>query len=388
MKRTIYILLLILIIPTIAVGADIEGFILEEQLDMFDTHELESFIEDVLKDNEAIKGFNFKDMIKQIIKGERIFNKDALQDFIVETFFSEIKVSLDIMVIAIILARKPRLTFFSEIKVQGTFEKSSVSQIANYVTYMVLAILILGSFYQLMNVVKFTIVNMVRFMEIIMPILLTFLVIAGGPNTKVLFHPMIIGAVNLIGALVQNIIIPLIYFSFIVSILANLSQRVELKKISELGRQAITFIITAAFTIFIGIITIYGLSTKMDGITIRTAKFAIDNFVPIVGGFLSDAVETVIGSSAILKNGIGIIGLVILIIITVLPVIKISALLFIYKVIGAVIEPIVSSNISNFFTDISKTLLLILISLVSVSIMFFITITIIVDIGNSLIMLR
>ncbi|TJX16283.1 stage III sporulation protein AE [Tissierella creatinini] len=384
MKRTIYILLLILIIPTIVVGADIEGFIIEEQLDMFDTQELESFIEDVLKENEAIKGFNFKDIIKQTIKGERIFNKDALQNFIVETFFSEIKVSLGF------LAKIIAITMISALitNLQGTFENSSVSQIANYVTYMVLAILILGSFYQLMEVVKVTIVNMVRFMEIIMPILLTFLVIAGGPNTKVLFHPMIIGSVNLIGVLVQNIIIPLIYFSFIVSILANLSQRAELKKISELGRQVITFIITAAFTIFIGIITIYGLSTKMDGITIRTAKFAIDNFVPIVGGFLSDAVETVIGSSAILKNGIGIIGLVILIIITVLPVIKISVLLFIYKVISAVIEPIVSSNISNFFTDISKTLLLILISLVSVSIMFFITITIIVDTGNSLIMLR
>jgi len=63
-------------------------------------------------------------------------------------------------------------------------------------------------------------------------------------------------------------------------------------------------------------------------------------------------------------------------------------LLFIYRVIGAVIEPIVSPNISNFFSDVSKTLLLILISMVSVAIMFFITITIIVDTGNSLLMLR
>lgn len=384
MKRTIYILLFILIIPNIVIGVDIEGFILDEQLNLFDTAKLENFIEDVLEDKEALRDFSFRNIIGKIIRGEKIFEKDKIKDLIVDTFFSEIRINLSF------LSKILAITFISAIitNLQGTFENSSVSQIANYVTYMVLAILIIGSFYQLMEVVKVTVGHMVSFMEIIMPILLTFLVIAGGPNTKVLFHPMIIGAVNVIGFLVVNIIIPLIYFSFIVSILANFSDRAELRKISELGRQIITFIITAAFTIFIGIITIYGLSTKMDGISIRTAKFAVDNFVPIVGGFLSDAVETVIGSSAILKNGIGIIGLIILIVITILPVIKISILLLIYKVIGAVIEPIVSSNISNFFTDISKTILLILISVVSVSIMFFITITIVVDTGNSLLMMR
>lgn len=384
MKRTIYILLFILMLPNIVIGVDIEGFILDEQLNLFDTAKLENFIEDVLEDKEALRDFSFRNIIGKIIRGEKIFEKDKIKDLIVDTFFSEIKINLSF------LSKILAITFISAIitNLQGTFENSSVSKIANYVTYMVLAILIIGSFYQLMEVVKVTVGHMVSFMEIIMPILLTFLVIAGGPNTKVLFHPMIIGAVNVIGFLVVNIIIPLIYFSFIVSILANLSDRAELRKISELGRQIITFIITAAFTIFIGIITIYGLSTKMDGISIRTAKFAVDNFVPIVGGFLSDAVETVIGSSAILKNGIGIIGLIILIVITILPVIKISILLLIYKVIGAVIEPIVSSNISNFFTDISKTILLILISVVSVSIMFFITITIVVDTGNSLLMMR
>ena len=148
------------------------------------------------------------------------------------------------------------------------------------------------------------------------------------------------------------------------------------------------FIISAAFTIFIGILTIYGLSTKIDGITIRTAKFAVDKFVPVVGGFLSDAVDAVIGSSTILKNGIGIIGLIVIALIILAPLIKVAALLLVYKLIGAIIEPIASPNIVNFFTDISKTLLLILISMVSITIMFFITITIIVDTSNSLLMLR
>lgn len=384
MKRTIYILILLLYIPLLSSAVSVGENLVDDQLSLFDTNELDFFVEDVLKDNKLLEDFSVKKILLKLIKGEKIIQKGEIKNYLGDIFLSEMKVNLQLLSKILII------TLISAIitNLQTTFERSSVSQVANYITYMVIAILVLGSFYQLMEVVRKGVEQMVNFMEIILPILLTFLVIAGGPNTKVFFHPMIIGSVNIIGSVVKNIIFPLIYFSFIVSILANLSQRVELRKISELGRSLITFIISAAFTLFIGIITIYGLSTKMDGLSIRTAKFAIDSFVPIVGGFLSDAVETVIGSSSILKNGIGIIGLFVLVGITVFPLIKISVLLLIYKIVGAVIEPIVSKNISNFFTDISKTLVLILISMVSVSIMFFITITIIVDTGNSLLMLR
>lgn len=382
MKKILLVLIILLFIPQVSFS--MEDILINEQMDLFNVRELELLINDVLGNEDIIPKFNFKDYLKKIFKGEKIFDGRELVKSIGNRFIKEIRINLGflskILIIALISAI---LT-----NIQNTFENSSISSFANYITYILIAILVIGSFYQLMEVVKTTINSMINFMEVLLPILLTFLVLAGGPNTKIIFHPMILGTVNLVGIMIKTIILPLINFSFIISILSNLSERAELTKISELGRQIIAFIISAAFTIFIGIITIYGLSTKIDGITIRTAKFAVDRFIPIVGGFLSDAVETVIGSSAILKNGIGIIGLFILVIITIFPLIKIGTLLLIYKIVGAVIEPIVSKNISSFFNDVSKTLLLILISMVSVAIMFFITITIIVDTGNNLLMLR
>src|SRR5699024_2594474 len=194
--------------------------------------------------------------------------------------------------------------------------------------------------------------------------------------------------VNLIIILINDIIFPLIYFSFIISTISNISNRVEFTKLSELGREIITFIITGAFTLFVGIITIYGLGTKIDGLTIRTAKFAVDRFIPIVGSFLSEAVDVVVGCSAILKNGLGFIGLFILLFICILPIIKIAVLLFVYRIIGVILEPIGSINLVEFFNQVSKSLLLILVSLISAATMFFITITIIVEAGNNLLMLR
>lgn len=153
-------------------------------------------------------------------------------------------------------------------------------------------------------------------------------------------------------------------------------------------RQIIIVLISASFTVFIGIITMYGIGANIDGVTIRTAKFAVDNFIPIIGKFLSDAVEAVIGCSAILKNGIGMIGLVVLFFICIAPAIKITVLIFIYKVIAALVEPIASINISSSFSEVSKSLLLLLIGILSVATMFFITITVIVEAGNATIMFR
>jgi len=384
-KILMFIIVLLIILPQNVYGIDsIKDFIIDEQLDLFDIRGMESLMNDVLEENNIRPNFNIRDMIIKIVKGEKIVEQDEILKALGEIFFGEVKTNLvflsQILALVLISAILTNLT--------GTFENNSVSILANYITYILMAMLAIGGFFQLMQVIEGTIDNLIKFMELLMPILLTFLVVAGGPNTKIIFHPMIIAIINIIGALVQNIIIPLIYFSFIVSILSNLTERGELRKLADLGRQVIIFIITAAFTLFIGIITIYGLSTKIDGLSIRTAKFALDQFVPIVGGFLSDAMETVIGSSGILKNGIGIIGLGILIIVTIFPSIKVAALMVIYKIVGAVVEPIVSKNISNFFSDIGKTLLLLLISLLSMAIMFFITITIIVETGNSLLMLR
>src|SRR5699024_1586646 len=204
---------------------------------------------------------------------------------------------------------------------QNSFEESSISEFANYFAYLIIAILVITSFSEIMEMAQLSVNRMINFMQILLPILLTLMILTGGPNTRIVFHPIILGSVNIMGIIIKNIIFPLIYFSFVLNILSNLSNRTELSKLSELGRKIIIFIISAVFTIFIGILTIYGLSTKMDGLTILIEKFAIYSFLPIVGGFLSDSIDAVIGSSAILKNGIGIVGLIILVMIILIPLI-------------------------------------------------------------------
>ena len=384
--KKIYILFILcmLMFGSNVYAEELDLFIIDEQIDALNIGELEKIVEDTIKENEILPQFNVREFLINLVKGNVSLSLKDIGKGLYQIFFKEIRTSL------ILLAKILVITLISSIltNLQSTFENTSVSELANYISYVLIAILVISSFNQVMDLAKSTIDKMVGFMQAILPVLLTLLTAASGPNTKILFHPMIIMTVNFIGILIKTIILPLIFFSFIISIISNISSRAEFSKLSELGRQVITLIITGALTLFIGIITIYGLGTKIDGITIRTAKFAIDKFIPIVGGFLSDAVDAVVGCSAILKNGLGFIGLLVLLFICILPVIKIIVLLFTYKIITVVIQPIGSPNLVEFFNQVGKSLLLILVSLISTGTMFFITITIIVEAGNSLLMLR
>ncbi|MCK9442973.1 MAG: stage III sporulation protein AE [Tissierellaceae bacterium] len=358
--------------------------IINEQMNYLSLQELEKTIEDISKEYEVLPNISVKTIVLDLIKGKSPLNFRDILNSIGQIFFKELRSSMGLLgKILVIVLISSLLT-----NIQSSFENASVAELANYIAYILIAILLISSFKQIMDLTTSTIDKMVNFMQIILPLLLTLLTAVSGVNTRILFHPMILMTVNLIGILIKFIILPLIFFSFIISIISNLSTRIEFSKLSELGRQVIAFTISAALTIFIGIITIYGIGSKIDGLTIRTAKFAVDNFIPIVGGFLSDAVEAVVGCSAILKNGIGFIGLLTLLFICILPILRILVLLLVYKLVAVAIQPIGSSNLVELFNQVSKSLLLLLISLISAATMFFITITIVVEAGNNLLMLR
>ena len=245
------------------------------------------------------------------------------------------------------------------------------------------------SFIIAINLGKDTIDTMVTFMQALMPVLLGILIAMGGVTTSAFLHPVLLGSIGFIGTIIKSVVLPLILFSAILSIVNNLSSKVQVTKLANLLKQSAVAILGFVLTAFIGIISIQGVAAStVDGITMRTAKFAVGSFIPIVGGFLSDAMDTVMGYSLLLKNGIGVIGLIAIFIICLIPMVKIVALIGIYKICAAIVEPIAQSQLADCLNQMSSSLILIFSTVSSVAIMFFITISIIVGAGNITVMMR
>ena len=125
-----------------------------------------------------------------------------------------------------------------------------------------------------------------------------------------------------------------------------------------------------------------------DGVTIRTAKYLTGNFVPVVGRMFSDAADTVVGASLLVKNAVGMAGVLILLFISAFPALKIISLAVIYNFSAAVMQPLGSGPIIDCLNIIGKTLMYIFAALATVGLMFFLAVTIIIAAGNISVMIR
>ncbi|NLX62882.1 MAG: stage III sporulation protein AE [Tissierellia bacterium] len=356
-----------------------------KQLDNLNIKELELVLEDLIRTNEKyFPKMNFKEYVLSIIGGDVTFDINSMLKGILKTFITEIVDNIGLVAQILIIAIACSILM----NLQTSFEKDNIAQLGQYACYIILSMMLINSFVMAIDLAKDTVIRMVNFMEVLLPILLALLTAVSGFGTRFLFHPVIIGVVNIIGNMIKTVVFPLIFFTFIVGIISNISQKTQFTKLSQLLRQIVVVLLGVSFTIFIAIITIYGIGSNVDGITIRTAKFAVDNFIPIIGKFLSDAVETVVGGSAILKNGLGMVGLIVLFLIILFPAIQIFVLIFIYKLIAALVQPIVSDNILACLDGVSKDLTMVLVGIISAATMFFITITVIVEAGNAALMFR
>jgi stage III sporulation protein AE len=114
----------------------------------------------------------------------------------------------------------------------------------------------------------------------------------------------------------------------------------------------------------------------------KTAKYSVDNFVPIVGSFAADSLDLILSCAAVIKNGVGIFGLIIILTLLIMPMIKILAVALIFKVSAVVIEPIANKTISDSLNEVGNTVITLAIILLLAAMMFIIFLSIIIGIGG------
>lgn len=142
-------------------------------------------------------------------------------------------------------------------------------------------------------------------------------------------------------------------------------------------------------TIFVGVVSLEGtLASSVDGITAKTAKTVVSSAIPVVGKILGDAVDTVLGCGIVLKNAVGIVGVIIVIGICIMPIIKLSILFLSYKLLAIVSEPIADKNIVGLLEQIGDVFKIFLGIICALSFMLIIGTSLVLKMSNSSVMYR
>lgn len=382
MKKLITIFAILICIFSTSISiADTEDEVINSQMDSFN---ISSFIDEANKySNNILKDIDIHELLNNAIKGE--VDTNQLLKNIFPLLGTEIKESLKVMGSILII-----VLIHSVLKsISDNLNNKSVAQITYYVQYILIATVIMTNFSSIITLSKEAVGNMISFIQLLFPLLMTLMLASGSVVSVNLVQPIILFIINLISNIFQSIIIPIILVGTALAIVSKISDRIQIDKLSKFLKSSSVWVIGILLTIFVGVLSIEGtLGSSVDGITAKTAKAAVSSFIPVVGKVLGDAVDTVIGCSAILKNAIGIVGVIVVIAICITPILKLAIITIIYHLTAALCEPIADSKIVSLITQMADTFKILLAILCSISVMLIIGITLVINISNTGLMYR
>ena len=386
MKKSIFILMVmvmvIFLIPIKAYGND-EVNIDDEQMSKINS--LYDYISNLDTGNELLKDMSPKKFVQNYMKGgqDSLERKEILKmalGYLFKEIVASFKIIGQLIIVAIVCALLNNL--------QSAFSNEKLCNVAYFACFSVMIILIARGFYIGVGLTQQVINSISDFMAALMPVLIMLLASVGSVSQAVVMDPIIMGICTLGTKLYSSIIIPIICMSFVLDFVNNISNEYNIKNLTGLLKKFALWVQGIFLTIFVGTITIRGIvGSSFDVVTTKTAKFAMDSFIPVVGKMLSDAFATVASYTLLLKNSISLLGVVVLIAIILLPIIKIFVMGFMYKLTSAILQPVSDSKVTTIIDAAGGSLMLLGSCIICVSVMFFIMIAIIAATGKGFILM-
>lgn len=219
--------------------------------------------------------------------------------------------------------------------------------------------------------------------NLIMPIMLTLMAAIGATSSSGVFQPAIAVLTSGLTTLLITVLFPMLIASFVFNVIGNISSEMRLSKVSEFLGSAVKWLFGTGFFILTAFLSVQGITASVfDGISVRSAKFTIGKFVPVIGGYLAEGVNLIISGGIAVKNALGYTALVLLAI-TVIPIIiKIAVYSLCLRLAAAVVEPLGDKLMSNMLSGMAKTVSLTGAIMSGAAFLYFIFLLIVVSAGN------
>lgn len=329
--------------------------------------------------NEIFGGVSFKDKILSMITGSFSEGRESFWQALISLFFDDLVAVLPIMATVIAIA-------ISGGMLQGlrpTSNSKSIQDVIHFVTYGIIVVIILGVTVKMVTMTGGTINSIKNQMDAIFPIMLTLLTALGGSTSVSVYQPAMALLTGSILNLFTYILLPLFIFSTIFSVVSNLSSTVKFDKFTSFFNSTFKWLTGLVFTIFSAFISIQGITAgAVDGISIKTAKYAIRSYIPILGSYISDGLSIIIASSSLIKNAVGAAGLLLLIATVLSPLLKLIIFMLCLKLMAAIIEPLGNARVANFISGIAKSMVLLIALIIGVAFIYFIMLGLIMCSAN------
>lgn len=365
MMKKIFKIIIALVITAFLVNIEVlaqdENVALEQVGESLQLDKYLNVFKMYIQEND-INELNINEMYTSLVSGNGV-NYQNLSDIFILNLFKQIKSSATsvttLFVIIVVMAILTNLQLDKD---------SDVVKISRLIIVMCVGAILLKNYIEIVQIFNNIIKILSNSMQVV-AVFLTGILVASGKITSVgIIQPLLLFVASFICVVTQYIVVPFFTISIAINIISKISTDIKLDKMSGLFRKSSLCIFSSIIAVFVLILSMETTITKsIDGIYFKTTQNIVSDVVPVVGKFLSDSLDTVLGATELIGKAGGIIALIVTILIVSVPVIKIFVVFALYKILAALSEPInedkILSEFINGFADVYKDMLGILIGI-------------------------
>lgn len=350
------------------------------QLKNLDLSEMEKLLDTLTSaQTEIFDNSSFISKVQNVINGEFKVGQKSVFSSIFNLIFNNILKFIPLLASIVVIAIM--CGFISNLR--GDNNSKSVGDIIYFVCYGIIIILVMTGVINLINITSKTIQSIKSQMEIIFPIVLTIMTAMGGAAGVSVYQPAVALLSGFIMQVFTSVLMPIFIFMLVFCIISNLTSTVKLDKFTKFLGSTFKWILGGIFTIFMAFLAIQGITASTyDSVSIRTAKFAMKSYIPLLGGYLADGFDVIMVSSILIKNAVGASGLLLMFSVIISPIVQIIVFSLVLKLAAAVLEPLTDNRISDFLYSIAKILTFLVVLIVGVAFMYLITVGLIMCTAN------
>lgn len=337
-------------------------------LEKIDFTELDESISQLLPDEKI----QFKEVVLTILKGDWKEVGEIFLQFLQDQMFYEFRTNkqnlIHILLIAIVAA------IFSNFS--NVVQSKQISEVGFYILYILLITLCLNTFRIAMAGVEQDLKNILDFMSVFCPAYFLVMAIAVGSSSAVWFYNLVLLLIYLSEMLLLRFLIPVIHIYIVVQVMNHMFPEDFLGKMAELLKKFIGWFLKTALGVVVGINLVQGLiGPSVDLVKRNTVTKTLES-LPGLGNIFGGATDIVMGTAVLLKNGIGMAGAAILLLVCAVPLIQMVLLVLLYQLTAAVIQPVSDKRITECISSVGEGYELMMKVLLTTLLMFLLTIAI------------
>lgn len=315
-----------------------------------------SDLEEKLRGMTDFSDLSFSDLVLELLQGKLPSGISGLWGEVWRLLFSYLggqkQLAVQILLIALFSAV---CTNFIRV-----FENSQIADISFYMMYLLIGTLLIGAFAEMQALTVNTLKSLFQFVTLLLPAYVVTIVFSAGSVSALGFYELTLLSVHILQLLFIKMVLPLIQIYVVFLFFNQLTQEDLFSQASEFLKTLLEWILKTTTAILVGLQTIQCLVAPAVDTLKNSTAHRIVKALPGVGGLMDSAAETIAGSAMVIKNAVGVAGMIVVLLICLLPFLKLGLSVLLFRLLCALLQPISEKRMVDCIRSFSDGVMLLM----------------------------